>query len=153
MHIAQQNRLVSRMFSDISHLENVTAAVNQAQFVMNTAMSHPDKMEEKPYRFFDDYALEYLLQHGNADFRTDQICHPAVLKLMEYDLIHETSYAKTLYTYIKEKYNAAATAKALYIHRSSLISRMDRIRELVDLDLDDLDNRLYISLSFKMIYI
>ena len=144
---------VSRMFSDISHLENMTAAVNQAQFVMNTAMSHPNKMEEKPYQLFDDYALEYLLQRGNADFRIDQICHPAVLKLMEYDLIHETSYAKTLYTYIKEKYNAAATAKALYIHRSSFISRMDRIRELVDLDLDDLDNRLYISLSFKMIYI
>lgn len=142
---------VSRMFSDISHLENVTAAVNQAQFVLESAMRHPDEMKEKIYRLFDDYALEFLLKKGAADFRMDQICHPAVLKLQEYDMIHETSFSKTLYTYIKEKYNAAATAKALYIHRSSFINRMDRIRELVDLDLDDVDNRLYILLSYRLI--
>lgn len=143
---------VSRMFSDISHLENITAAINQAQFVLNTVMSHRDQMEGKTYWLFDDYALEFLLQRGIADFRTDQICHPGVLKLMKYDLIHETSFSKTLFIYIKEKYNAAAAAKALYIHRSSFINRMDRIRELVDLDLEDLDNRLYITLSYQLIY-
>ncbi len=143
---------VSRMFSDISHLENVTAAVNQAQFVLDSAMRHPDEMKEKIYRLFDEYALEFLMKKGTADFRMDQICHPAVLKLQEYDIIHETSFSKTLYTYIKEKYNAVAAARALYIHRSSFINRMDRIRELVDLDLDDMDNRLYILLSFRLIY-
>lgn len=143
---------VSRMFSDISHLENITAAVNQAQFVLESAMSRPDKIKEKIYQLFDEYALEFLMKKGMADFRIDQICHPAVLKLQEYDTIHETSFSWTLYTYVKEKYNAVAAAKALYIHRSSFINRMDRIRELVDLDLDDLDNRLYIALSYRLIY-
>ncbi|MDY2629464.1 MAG: helix-turn-helix domain-containing protein [Lachnospiraceae bacterium] len=143
---------VSRMFSDISHLENVTAAMNQAQFAMDRGMRHPDEMREKRYRLFDEFALEFLLKKGAADFRVDQICHPAVLKLQEYDMIHETSFSRTLYTYVKEKYNAVAAARALYIHRSSFINRMDRIRELVDLDLDDLDNRLYILLSYRLIY-
>lgn len=141
---------VSRMFSDISHLENVTAAINQAQFTLDSAMHYPEGMKGKLYRLFDEYALEFLLKRGMADFRTDQICHPAVLKLQEYDMIHETSFSKTLYTYIKEKYNAVAAARALYIHRSSFINRMDRIRELVDLDLDDMDNRLYMLLSFRL---
>lgn len=143
---------VSRMFSDISHSENITAAVSQAQFTLDLAMQHPDEMEKKTYRLFDEYALEFLMRKGTANFRVDQICHPAVLKLQEYDMIHETSFSKTLYTYIKEKYNAVAAARALYIHRSSFINRMDRIKELVDLDLDDLDNRLYMLLSFRLIY-
>lgn len=143
---------VSRMFSDISHLENVTAAVNQVQFTLDWVMQHREEMKKDTYWLFDDYALEFLMKNGTACFRMDQICHPAVLKLQEYDMLHETSYSKTLYTYIKEKYNAVAAARALYIHRSSFINRMDRIRELVDLDLDDLDNRLYMLLSFRFIY-
>lgn len=143
---------VSRMFSDISHLENVTAAVNQAQFTLDWVMQHSEASKKNIYWLFDDYALEFLMKKGTADFRVDQICHPAVLKLLEYDMLHETSYSKTLYTYIKEKYNAAAAARALYIHRSSFINRMDRIKELVDLDPDDLDNRLYMLLSFRFIY-
>jgi DNA-binding PucR family transcriptional regulator len=80
-----------------------------------------------------------------------QICHPAILKLIKHDEQHETSFTRTILAYITCRYNAVAAAKSLYIHRSSFINRMERIKELVFIDWDDTDERLYLFLSFKIL--
>ena len=64
--------------------------------------------------------------------------------------ISSSSYYKTLLTYARLQYNAVASAKALYIHRSSFINRMERIRELIHLNLEDPEERLYLLLSFRI---
>lgn len=70
--------------------------------------------------------------------------------MYRYDRENETSYYKTLLTYACLQYNAVASAKALYIHRSSFINRMERIRELIHLNLEDPEERLYLLLSFRI---
>lgn len=58
-----------------------------------------------------------------------------------------TQYYKTLECYVKCRYNAAHTAKELFIHRSTFLNRLERIKELTKLDLDDFASRLYVELS------
>ena len=53
-----------------------------------------------------------------------------------------TQYYKTLECYVKCRYNAAHTAKELFIHRSTFLNRLERIKELTKLDLDDFASRL-----------
>ena len=48
--------------------------------------------------------------------------------------------------------NAVAAAKSLFIHRSSFINRMERINAIVDLDLTNPEERLYIDVSFNRFY-
>ena len=85
-----------------------------------------------------------------GNFLPEQLCSRELLTLYRYDRENETSYYKTLFTYVRLQYNAVASAKALYIHRSSFINRMERIRELIHLNLEDPEERLYLLLSFRI---
>ena len=70
---------------------------------------------------------------------------------MEHDRQIGTQYYKTLECYVKCRYNAAHTAKELFIHRSTLFYRLERIQKLTKLNLDDAKIRLVLQLSFAML--
>ena len=134
----------SREFTDLSMLCD---AFFQAKFAIDLGFR---KNYTYCYHQFDDYGLDFILQNGTKSYLPSQICSKKMLNLYRYDQENETSYYKTLVTYMRMQYNAVASAKELYIHRSSFINRMDRIRELTDLRLDDPDERLYLLLSYKI---
>ncbi|MEG2259738.1 MAG: helix-turn-helix domain-containing protein, partial [Oscillospiraceae bacterium] len=62
-----------------------------------------------------------------------------------------TEYVKTLRLYLESSLNAVQTSKQLFIHRSTFLYRLDKIRELTGIELDNRDTLLYLMLSFKMI--
>lgn len=141
---------ISRIFHSLTIFEMLFAARRQALY----ALEQMDQSETTPASqttcFFDDYALSYLLQHGASDTNFQQNCHPALIALKEHDEQNATEYLKTLRTYMDANMNAVAAANRLYIHRSSFINRMERIHKLVQLDLNDPNERLYINLSFAV---
>ena len=53
--------------------------------------------------------------------------------------------------YLEENLNATQTARELYIHRSTLLYRLERIREILDSDLTDPDELLYLNFSFRLL--
>ncbi|MBQ3267475.1 MAG: helix-turn-helix domain-containing protein, partial [Atopobiaceae bacterium] len=57
-------------------------------------------------------------------------------------------YIDTLRAYLDNGCNASQTAKAMYLHRSTLVQRLDRIREIVDLELPE--RRLYLSMCLHL---
>lgn len=134
----------SREFTDICCMRS---AYRQAEFAMEMGLR---KNFTYCYHKFDDYALDFLLKYGVGNFLPEQLCSRELLSLYRYDRENETSYYKTLLTYARLQYNAVASAKALYIHRSSFINRMERIRELIHLNLEDPEERLYLLLSFRI---
>ena len=60
----------------------------------------------------------------------------SILELIRYDRTHDTSYYKTLLNYIEFDSHTAKAIDDLYIHRNTFKSRMKKIRELLDMDLD-----------------
>lgn len=103
------------------------------------------------YYCFDDYALLCLLSYGTHGFTPEQICSKVVLELTEYDKENNTELYKTLQTFYNKKFSYTHAAEALYIHRTTLIKRVERIIELTNVNLDDADGNLYIQLSFKFL--
>ena len=61
----------------------------------------------------------------------------------------DESYAETLRIYLQNNESIAATAKELALHRSSLIDRLERIRQLLGLDLSDPDVRLLLQVILR----
>lgn len=139
---------VSRKFFSPSSFENLFISKVHAEY----ALDNVPKLKRGELSFFDKFALDYLLTYGSRGLSANHICHPAILKLKDHDNVHGTEYTFTLYQYMKHNMNAVAAAKSLFIHRSSFINRMERINAIVDLDLTNPEERLYIDVSFNRFY-
>ena len=102
------------------------------------------------YRFAD-YCLAHLLRYGTGTLEKHQLCHPALLKLIRYDEQNGTEYAPTLASFLCNNQSPTPTAKALFIHRTSLIRRIERINKITALHLDDPDEVLHLLLSARLL--
>ncbi|MBR2561062.1 MAG: helix-turn-helix domain-containing protein [Eubacterium sp.] len=100
--------------------------------------------------FFDEAALSCALEEIR-DHMTVNLIHPSVLSLLDYDRIHHTEFARTLQTYLMKERSQSRTAEALHLHRNTLTYRLQRIRELLNCDLDNDDTRLHLLLSFRFL--
>lgn len=74
-----------------------------------------------------------------------------VLPLADYDRKRGSDLTKTLSVYFDTGTNASETADRLFLHRNSLLYRLDRIQELTGLDLKESDARLALQLGLLAI--
>ena len=76
------------------------------------------------------------------------ICYEAEV-LRAYDKAHNTNYCRTLLGYLQFERNAVSTAKALYLHRNTLRNHLNKIEEIIDVNLDDSNLRFYLMVSLN----
>ena len=78
------------------------------------------------------------------------LCHEGLLALRDHDAAKGTEYMHTLRVYLDSNLNAVQSARQLFIHRSTLLYRLEKIREILDSPLNDPEELLYLSLSFRL---
>ncbi len=100
---------------------------------------------------FDDYLLEYLLSQGGEHLSPELLCSNKLLILKQYDEKNKTELYRTLKVYLELERNVLQTAKTLFIHRSTLFYRLERIQKLADVDYEDARERLVLQLSFQIL--
>jgi DNA-binding PucR family transcriptional regulator len=100
--------------------------------------------------FFQDYILEYFLQTGIETLPLEMLYSKGMRNLLEYDRRKNTSYAKTLDAWLRNEMSLTQTANEVFIQRSSLVKRLDKIRRLTGDDLSDPDTRLYYRICFRL---
>lgn len=57
---------------------------------------------------------------------------------------------KTLQVYLSHNGNMTETAKELYIHRSTLQYRLEKIEDLLQVDLDNAEHRFNLNMAIKL---
>lgn len=99
------------------------------------------------FRSLGIYRLLYGLE-GQPEVRrfTEDIMRP----LAEYDQQNRGSLVKTVEAYFSHHGNISQTAESLFVHRNTLLYRMDRIQELTQLQLDQANMRLALHLALKL---
>ncbi len=102
------------------------------------------------YRF-SDIALAYLLKKGTSELPPELVSPPGLLRLRAADGVREGSLYTTLRSFLQEERHVVRCAKALFIHRSTLLYRLDRIGEITGFNLDKADLRLYLTMSFALL--
>lgn len=100
---------------------------------------------------FDAVAFPYLLEQCTKRLPGYMVCHPGLLKLRETDRSQHTEYYRTLQVYLEENESATQAARRLFIHRSTFLYRLERIQELLDSELQDPEERLYLSFSYRLL--
>ncbi|GHJ33106.1 hypothetical protein TPA0910_75390 [Streptomyces hygroscopicus subsp. sporocinereus] len=98
--------------------------------------------------FWSDLGIYQILSQMPPESLTKGTLHRAVARLL--DTHKHGPLIETLETYLDHAGDAAATAKALSLHRSSLYYRLDKIRKLTGADLDSGHDRLALHLSLKI---
>lgn len=79
---------------------------------------------------------KYLFNSGNQA-EILEYCNDKLSKLEEYDHANGTFLVETVLAYYMNGFNAGKTAQSLFIHRNSLQYRLNKIQELLGIELID----------------
>ena len=101
---------------------------------------------------FRDYVLYELISNAQADLPLDMYCPDGLRHLIEHDKTSSISYVDTLRTYLNNHMAVTQTARDLYIHRSTLLERLERIQDILKEDLKDPDIRLQLQILLKALF-
>ena len=101
--------------------------------------------------FFEDCVLRYMLQNACGTFTISELCPPGLLRLKEYCEKSDVDYLHVLRVWLECNCSASEASRRLYLHRSTFMKRLDRIREILDIDLYDHDNLLLLQLCIRLL--
>jgi len=79
-----------------------------------------------------------------------RFCDRIIGPLVQYDKEHRSSMVETIVAYFNHHANVSQTADDLFIHRNTLLYRLERIQELTGQDLNQSDTRLALQLALKL---
>ena len=100
---------------------------------------------------FEDCALEYFQSRILKSMPLELYIAPQLYKLRQIDRERGTEYYQTLRAWLLNERSIPRTAEALIVHRTTLTYRLEKLRELIPMDLDDPHLRLYLRLSYYML--
>lgn len=109
---------------------------------------------------YNDIQIEGLINEKSYDISYDLmgankyskiLISDKLIKLRDYDINNGGELLKTLYYYLMEERSLIKAAQKLDIHRNSIVYRINKINEIVDLDLDDYESRNNILASLELL--
>ena len=81
-----------------------------------------------------------------------EILIPEILKpLLEHDLEKNSEFLKTLYLYLTEERSLIKVAEIMDIHRNSVVYRINRLSEIVDIDFEDSKTRYNLLIGIEIL--
>lgn len=114
------------------------------------AMQLAERLQIKQVVQFSSLGVYQLLvqleEYPSVRSFTDQVIGP----LVAYDEQHKSSLVKTIDAYFDHHGNISQTAESLFIHRNTLLYRLERIQELTGHELNQSNMRLALHLSLKL---
>lgn len=105
--------------------------------------------EIKLYQYAD-FKLQHIFKICEQEIDIHTCIHSAITKLEQHDIENDTEYSFTLYQYLRNERKLVDTAKCLNIHRNTLLYRIEKLHNLVDLNLEDPNIRLWLLLCYEM---
>jgi DNA-binding PucR family transcriptional regulator len=99
---------------------------------------------------FEQLGIYRLLDTGQNHGDVVEFVREWLGKLLDYDAHRNAELVATLAQYLECGGSYGDTAAALLIHRSTLRYRLGRIREITELDLNDVNSRLNLHLATRV---
>ena len=103
------------------------------------------------YYGFENYTFDYLMQQCTVQYPAIEVTAPALNMIRKMDEEKGTDLYESLKIYLESGGNASQSAEKLYIHRSSLMKRLNKIEKVTGIDLENADTRLYLMISYQLL--
>ncbi|MBA1334369.1 MAG: hypothetical protein HPY66_2218 [Firmicutes bacterium] len=135
---------VGRQFSDLFRLKSSYDDAMKALRILG-------KLQKKrPVLFFDELEIKkFLFSNNPAELK--EFAYETLGRLINYENSSREEFLNTLKYYIRSNGNWSLTRDKLHIHGNTLNYRLNRIKEILGLDLDDYSDRLKIQIAFEIL--
>lgn len=134
---------IGRSAQDLLH---VCDSYEEADKTLSTMEAYPEII----VGHFNDFVVEHLL----LDHIPTEIIQPFINTvlgpLLSSNQKYRNEFFSTLDCLVKHRINIAETARTLYLHRNTLLYRMARLEEILDIDFKNNDDILKIELALKL---
>ena len=137
-----QHRLRCGVSNPFRYIRDLRGFCDQAQAALR-------QEEQTGLIFYRSIMLEQMLSHIPAE-ETHFLVSPDIFRLEEAEGRYSFSLVETLRVYLECNCNLNRTAERLYLHKNTLLYRLNHIRSILRCDLNDADERLLLMLSFKL---
>lgn len=99
---------------------------------------------EKRIYYYEDYSIYHIIEMAEESSMQKlgsrnlvHLCNNELVGLLLYDKKHNTDLVKILQAYLIHERNTTEAAKALFIHRNTMLNKIHKIEEVIDSSLDD----------------
>lgn len=106
---------------------------------MQVAQAIGNDVERKPYYELADIRLVGFLHLLRSDSRLHGFVERELQRLIDFDSDHNTEHLHTLKIYLSSGRHKSIAASKLGISRPGLYARLERISEIIDADLEDVE--------------
>jgi len=106
--------------------------------------------ESSAVAHFADHSIYHFLDSNINEVQLKDFFLESLGAVFEHDLLHGTSYLITLENYFIYHMNISETAKEMFIHRNTLIYRIEKIKEILKTDLKNYEELLQIQLALRI---
>lgn len=114
---------ISDGFTDI---DQIPYAYKQASIAADYSL----KDSRKSYHYFRNDLYKYAADQISRELPMKAVCHPKIYEIYQYDISHGTQNLQTLRSYLECSCNISQAALDLYIHRNTMVYRLDKLKEL-----------------------
>lgn len=99
--------------------------------------------------FYDDYIMRSIVANICDHAAPEVACPTGLMMLIDYDKAHNGDLIPILHEYLNNNMYVSETARNLFIHRNTLINKLKKINEIMQIDLDNADHRIEIMLALR----
>lgn len=133
---------ISRPFSKLTDIRNYYLESVEALTLGNLIHS-----EDHFYKY-EDFVIYDLISYCGE--KSKRLVHSSLQRLIDYDNINGTDYVRSLYTYLRNFKNVKESALSLNIHRNTMFHRIEKIENILNVDLNNGDILFHLYLSYKI---
>lgn len=99
---------------------------------------------------FNDYIIQYLMLCSSEKISLNSILAERIAQLRKLDNDETAENLNTLRVYLENERNVSTTAQTFFLHRNSVLYRINKIEEILDIDLNDFKVRSEILMAFQI---
>jgi len=126
-------------------LENIAYYYFQAGYAIECSANPENRLH-----YFKDYAFAGYAQFIKTHTKWRNFIVPSLFKLIETDRQQDSEYYKTLYCLIVNQGRFNKTSAQLYIHRNTLKYRIEKITQILEMDIFEESVCAYLRFCFAL---
>ncbi|HZH58810.1 MAG TPA: helix-turn-helix domain-containing protein [Metabacillus sp.] len=108
------------------------------------------RMKHTSFSLYEDLGAYTILHHLDQSNAVNLFIKNQLQPLLTYTENKNIDLYQTLYVFLQNNGNIKSTSDELFIHRSSLLYRLEKIESLLNVDLNDAEIRFNLMMAFKL---
>lgn len=149
--VAALNGLAVGISNPYRTLTDTRRAYQQARAAIRYGEMSTSALNDGGFFRYADYAFMSMLNICGRRTNLLELCHPALLELMEYDEAHGGELMETLFCYLQVAGSTSRASALLNLHKNTMLYRLGRIREVTGMDLSSGEQLFQLQVGFRIL--